>query len=669
MLPQLVNMLSWWQWLIMAAIPPAIVALYFLKLRRRPIEVPSTYLWLKSIEDLHVNTIWQRLRRNLLLFLQLLLVLLAMLAVLRPGWRGQELPGDRFIYLIDNSASMQATDAEPSRLAEAKRRAVESIDKMESGDVGMVVSFADSARVEQMFTEDRRLLRRVVEQIQPTERSTALAEALKVASGLANPGRTAYEATDVQVAEALPATVFIFSDGKFDDARDFNLGNLTPVFTPIGTPETSNVAIVAFSVRRHETRPAELQAFARLQNFGSEEVHLSMELEMDADGSGTQFKSQLIDADETTIAAGEARGVAFDIGAVETGVLTLRIASGDRFGLDDKAWAVINRPDRAKVLLVTPGNEPLETALATKASADIADVVIESTSFLEKEKYQQDVSLGAYDLVIYDRCAPKEMPQANTLFIAALPPVGNWKSQAAVVSPMIIDVDPSHPITQFLEMGDVVIAEGTPLAAPPASDVLIDSHAGPMMAIAPREAFEDAVLGFYLVAEQAEAGQAKRVVGTNWPIRASFPAFVYNMLDYLGGGRRTTDETAIRPGRPVELSSPQAGQALAVRKPSGETVRLGESPSGRISFTATDRLGVYEVVAGETTRERFAVNLFDMPESNVAANTAIEVGFRAVERSAAAAEAKRRELWRPILVLALVVLGVEWYVYNRRVYM
>ena len=72
----LLNMLSWWQWAILAAVPPAIVALYFLKLKRRPLEVPSTYLWRRSIEDLHVNTIWQRLRRNLLLFLQLLLVLL-----------------------------------------------------------------------------------------------------------------------------------------------------------------------------------------------------------------------------------------------------------------------------------------------------------------------------------------------------------------------------------------------------------------------------------------------------------------------------------------------------------------------------------------------------------------------------------------------------------------
>ncbi len=61
------NTLGGWQWLIMAAVPAAIVLLYFLKLKRQPLEVPSTYLWSRTIEDLHVNTIWQRLRRNILL--------------------------------------------------------------------------------------------------------------------------------------------------------------------------------------------------------------------------------------------------------------------------------------------------------------------------------------------------------------------------------------------------------------------------------------------------------------------------------------------------------------------------------------------------------------------------------------------------------------------------
>src|SRR5436190_20841872 len=116
MLPTLTNMLSWWQWALVGAVPAAIVLLYFLKLKRQPLEVPSTYLWHKSIEDLHVNSIWQRLRQSLLLFLQLLLLALLILALTGPNWRGQKLEGGRYIFVVDNSASMSAKDARPSPL-------------------------------------------------------------------------------------------------------------------------------------------------------------------------------------------------------------------------------------------------------------------------------------------------------------------------------------------------------------------------------------------------------------------------------------------------------------------------------------------------------------------------------------------------------------------------
>src|SRR5437764_15310879 len=95
-------------WAILAGVPIGIIALYFLKLRRRPVQVPSTLLWRRSIEDLHVNSLFQRLRRNLLLFLQLLTVFLAMIALLGPRVRGTTSQGQRFVIVIDTSASMSA---------------------------------------------------------------------------------------------------------------------------------------------------------------------------------------------------------------------------------------------------------------------------------------------------------------------------------------------------------------------------------------------------------------------------------------------------------------------------------------------------------------------------------------------------------------------------------
>ena len=96
-LPSFMQYTWYWPWLILASLPPLLILLYFLKLKRRPLEVPSTFLWHRTIEDLHVNSLWQRIRTSLLLFLQLLFVALLMIALLRPNWQSTQSIDERLI--------------------------------------------------------------------------------------------------------------------------------------------------------------------------------------------------------------------------------------------------------------------------------------------------------------------------------------------------------------------------------------------------------------------------------------------------------------------------------------------------------------------------------------------------------------------------------------------
>src|SRR5947209_12751665 len=103
-----------------AVVIPLLLLLYFLKLRRRELPVASTLLWRKAIQDLQVNSPFQRLRRNLLLLLQLLILLALLLAFSRPVTSYRPPPGARSVILIDRSASMSAKDMNGrSRLEEA----------------------------------------------------------------------------------------------------------------------------------------------------------------------------------------------------------------------------------------------------------------------------------------------------------------------------------------------------------------------------------------------------------------------------------------------------------------------------------------------------------------------------------------------------------------------
>ncbi len=84
--------------------------------------VPSTFLWTKTIEDLHANSLLQRLRTSPLLFLQLLAITLAALALLRPGFQSQRSLDSKRIFVLDASASMSSTDSgTQSRFDQAKQ--------------------------------------------------------------------------------------------------------------------------------------------------------------------------------------------------------------------------------------------------------------------------------------------------------------------------------------------------------------------------------------------------------------------------------------------------------------------------------------------------------------------------------------------------------------------
>ena len=646
------------------AIPPAIVLLYFLKLKRRPLEVPSTYLWHKSVEDLHVNSIWQRLRNNLLLYLQLLVVLLIVLALLRPSWHALHLARGRLVLLIDNSASMQATDVKPSRLEEAKRLVGELIDQMHYGDAAMLISFSDNARVEQNFTDNRQQLREALAAIKPSQHSTNLSEALKLAAGLVNPGQANENSTDIRVEGT---KLLIFSDGRFPPVQNFELGNLEPTFVSIGQPDAANVGIVAFGVSRPEDNHGKLQAFARLQNFGPAKAEVRLRL-------FTNDQIRPSDADHLSIPAGETSGLAFPLDDFDSGVLHIQAETKDQLAVDDEAWLVVNPPRRAKILLITPRNERLEQVLKTKAASEVAEVTVENPEFLKSKTYEDQVELGVWDLVIYDRTAPAKMPRTNTFFIGCLPPGDTWKAKAEVTLPQIIDAAVSHRLMQWVDVNEIQkVITATPLVVPGGGTVLMDSDAGPLLAIAPRQGFEDLVLGMALLEERAAADGSLAVYrNTDWPWRASFALFIFNLLTDRAGGQDLTASSSYRPGMPVTLDAPDSGHSgrgLDVQIPSGATVHLPPSSSGKLAFTATDELGVYRVLSGGKLVEQFAVNLLDPAESNIrpAADPAIKIGYVEVAGKTSWV-AGHREFWRELVLAVLAIALLEWLLYLRRVY-
>ena len=641
--------------------------MYFLKLRRVPLEVPSTYLWSRTVEDLHVNSLWQRLRNNLLLWLQLLAVALLALSCLSPGCDGTELKGDHFIFVVDRSASMSAIDAPDgvSRLEEAKEQLCAIVDQMKSSDVAMVISFCDDARVEQSYTNTKSVLKKKIRAIKQTQRSTDLTEALLAASGLANPGRTSDQESeiDIQVADAVDATMMVFSDGAFKSISDFQMGNLTAEYHPVGSlldpPE--NLGITAFSLNDQTESDGQVQVFARLQNSGLEKQTVGVSLLVDG---------ELADAQQVEVDGINSATLNFDLSGNVTEItnaipLELRIDEPDCYLQDNTATCVLNPPRMIKVLVATDDRSFLELAMTTERLKKFSSVEFQDRDFLKTKEYKENSVFGAYDLVVYDQCVPETMPRCSTIFIGALPPA-DWKEIEKLETSPIVDVNQSHPVMFDIQMGRVNILESITMKPPQGSSTLVQSTQGPIMAVAPRGNYEDLVIGFPLTKIDDEGNTT---VNTDWPRVLSFPIFAQNAILTLGGTSQFGRSKNYRPGQLVQLRPRLPYPEIEITDPTNKKTSLKASKDNQFLFSETQTCGVYSVTGKDSDEvdHLFTVNLFDRQESNLAVRESLGFGLEQVDAQPET-QVARKQLWIWLVLASLVVITVEWLIFNKRVF-
>lgn len=99
---------------------PVIVLFYLLRQKKTAYEISSTLLWQRVLADTLSQTPWQRLRRNLLMFLQLLLAFLLVMALMRPYLVSIQQSSEDLMILLDTSASMAALENGSTRTDLAK---------------------------------------------------------------------------------------------------------------------------------------------------------------------------------------------------------------------------------------------------------------------------------------------------------------------------------------------------------------------------------------------------------------------------------------------------------------------------------------------------------------------------------------------------------------------
>ena len=656
--------------ILAGVVVPPLLALWFLKLRRRPRVVSSTLLWTRSLADLRANAPFQRLRPSVLLFLQLLLIGLIAVAIAQPESDGLVDAGGRYVLLIDRSASMNASEGERAedrtRLDIAKDAAIARVQELlgggyfapRAGDV-MVVSFASRAEVRAPFTDNIADLESALRAITPTDEETALGEALDVARAFT----TNVDPDRLDRTIAAPAKLELYSDGRLADLKDLTLRPMESlVYRKVGTA-VDNVAIVALAAERPADRPDDVQVFAALVNMNATPVSVSVQLALDGRARAITPEPIEIPAAKMGTESGEGGTLGFRPGRAQVifrpieqprdVVIEASILRKDALSSDDVAFAIVPPAKRLRILLVNNQGFVLSSALDA--------LPVERVDRLSGAEFDAMVTASEvldYDVIVLDNYAPKSLPANRYLVLGAAPPLPDLNVYGTQKDVWCRTSREESPLLRAASLDELFVS--TAIATRPGKSWRVDAE-GP----------DAPLILMYDAADTHAVYVTFDILNSNWPFQRSFLNFVANAVEALGHAGEAVTSQGVRPGDAISLRLPAGSRDGRVTTAEGVQAIAKIDAQGNLNWGPVLRAGLYDIsfvdaASGQPQTRKVAANLFSPEESRIEPMQEIVLGVDAVSAAEVSNE-RRASVWPWILGLALLILMLEWWVYQRRI--
>jgi hypothetical protein len=609
---------------------PVIVVMYLLKLKRRRVIMPSTLLWRRSVQDLVANAPFQKLRNNLLMWLQLLFLTLLILAFMRPVMELESTSGTTLVLLVDQSASMQTVESDGrTRLDRAKEAALRAVDSLTNNDEAIVVGFSDRTSILQTLTSDKATLRNAIESMEARDVETTLAEAGLILQGLT----TVDSGQGFRIPRESTRTLLISDGGVSEAAALRDVPNLQ--FVRVGDT-TDNLGIVSVDVRESYTETFEYEIFAAIANSGPQKKSTFLELEVEG---------EVVDLKAVSVPAGGTAGVSFAMAETFDGLATLSIETRDSFRLDDRVQVLLSPPTELDVLLVTNGNIFLERFL----NADDRTRV----SVMSPSAYRPR---GDFDMTIFDGFTPTELVPGNYVFLNSLPPIDGFQAAGERLrNPAIIDWNRVHPLMRFTNFDSVLIGESLQFDEPADSTPLVEAVDSSLITIHETDATRVLVIGF-------------DIFKSYWPLDVSFPIFMANLLDYYSRSGSGVFRPTYVAGDSIPIVPPREATSATVKTPDDRTLEFSFDGFSTAYLTETHLAGIYTVAFDNGTVYRLPVNLLSERESMIAPEDSLDIGGEALVSSGNVARTNR-EVWQWFILAALAIMAAEWMLYCRRTFM
>jgi hypothetical protein len=609
-------------WLLSLLVP--LVLFYFLKLKRPRAEIPSLVLWRQVLQDHRVNSPFQKFKRNLLLLLQILLLLFLVAAALQPFWRGSPGKKRRLPVLVDCSASMGALDKPggTSRLAEAKRRVREMIEGLASDQQLCLISFGNAPRKLTGFTNNKRLLRDALDQIEVADVPSDLEQALRLLQAL-------------ERSEPFDE-VLLFSDGNFPPRVNFDLSfKLNYQRLP---PAGPNLGITALSARRAVAGGWDV--FVQIEGSADAEGNASVELFQDGNSIGNE---------RITVARSHAQRMIFQVKGDQVSSLRVQLTPDGFDSLASDNAAYLDLPESRPLRVFVP---------KTLATYRLALQGIQGIQVFPQKT--GDEAGGAFDLIISDRLKDMDLAARTKLSVGIIPPGLQHFIELGTNGSSVVDWRRDAPVLQHVQLTDLTVLD-QPCFAENAGEsdlenlnyeVLIHGQHGPLLV---RQQNLDGVW-FALLFHSDRS---------TLPYRVGFPIFVANVVQVALEQAGLADALANRTGVLPPLTLAPGGK-YQIQTPAQTVGAARADDHGIVSGEAASRAGYYSILENGSQRRRVGVCLLSPGETSLAGVAQIQFNEQLQVAAAAAVVKTDWPLWPALLLVALGVMLVEWWFFQKK---
>ena len=596
--------------LLGAGLVAAVLATYLLRPRRPLRNVSSTFLWLAALHEQEAQKPWRRVPPSLLLVLQLAAVAAMIGAVARPFLLSAQSTGPFTVVLLDASASMQATDVQPTRFQAARARVSQMIEALEPGQQLALVSLDAQPRVVNPPTSDRAQLERALSALRPTAQAANLPAAVSVAAALAE--------------EHQDAQIVVVGDGSLDRAQ-LPASLQTPIrFLGVGSANAANLAVAGLATKLDQGR---VSALARVVNYGPQPKTATLTLKVD----GSRF-----DARQLSIDANSATTTQWDDLPAAAHTLEASLDQSDVLNLDNAAWAVLGGDRPTRVLLVSDGNVFMEHALALRPGTQVTRV--SPGDYAPQNQ--------AYDLIVLDGFAPPVLPGGTSVLLLH-PPLNNGLLNVGqdVLPSDVTAARQGDPLLANVAAQGIHVSRTRRLEAPGWADVVLQSPETPMLLVGNAGGRRIGVLGF-------------DVHQSDLPLQPAFPVLMQHLLDWLVP-RSSTATPVVQVGDSVSLAPLPEAARVDVVTPDGQREQVAP-PFPAPAFNDTTTPGLYQVIQrddiGRETSSSFAVNFTSAGESQL--KPGADTGAPTIGPKREPLKAPQ-EFWEALAVAGLVLLAIE----------